>query len=142
MNMDVKSLIKEEVGLLLEKRIAQISTNLEVSFSFDVIKTKHAEKRKDFIKRDLDTMITTPITNAEMIEFVSFFRNEIAEGIAFGDISDQTQFVIKSLDRRMAMAIIAEQVQGSYWKLIIKTLFRESEFDSLYVGENQLVYNK
>lgn len=35
--------------LLLEKRIGQIRNNIEVIFSFDVIKTQHAEQRQDLI---------------------------------------------------------------------------------------------
>ena len=138
--MSIRGIIKEEMGLLLEKRIAQISANIEVSFGFDVIKTKHAEERKDFNKRGLTSTVTTPITNAEMSEFVRSFRKDIAEGITLGDITDQTEFVIKSISKGLAMAIIAEHIHGSYWKLIIKTVFRESEFNSFRVGSDQLVY--
>lgn len=142
MGMSIKGLIKEEIELLLEKRIAQISANVEVSFGFDIIKTKHAEKRKDFNKRGLTQSSLKPITNLEMSEFVRGFRDRIAEGIALGDIVDQTEFVLKSLPKRLSMAIIAEHVSGTYWKLIIKTVFRESELDSFRVGSNQLVYEE
>ena len=128
--------------LILEKRIAQITSNIEVVFAFDVVKTSHAEDRSDFAKRGLSGENQSYISNSEMVEFVSFFKNDISEGIAKGDIMDKTEFVIKSLDKSLSMAIIAEKQSNTYWKLIIKTVFRESEENQLKVGYNQLVYEK
>ena len=127
--------------LILEKRIDQISSNIEVTFGFDVIKTTHADDRSDFAKRGLSGN-QNPISNAEMSEFVSYFKRDIAEGIATGDIVNQTEFVIRSLDRELSMAIIAEEASKTYWKLIIKTVFRESDEHRLKTGIEQLVYDK
>jgi hypothetical protein len=127
--------------LILEKRISQISSTIEVTFGFDVIKTTHADDRSDFAKRGLSGN-QNPISNAEMSEFVSYFKRDIAEGIATGDIVNQTEFVIRSLDRELSMAIIAEEVAQNYWKLVIKTVFRESEEHRLKTGVDQLVYEK
>ena len=127
--------------LLLEKRIDQISSTIEVTFGFDVIKTTHADDRSDFSKRGLCCNLN-PISNAEMSEFVSYFKRDISEGIATGDIIDQTEFVIRSLDRELSMAIIAEEVTQSYWKLVIKTVFRESDEHKLKTGVDQLIYEK
>ena len=127
--------------LILEKRIDQISSTIEVTFGFDVIKTTHADDRSDFAKRGLSGN-QNPISNAEMSEFVSYFKRDIAEGIAKGDIADQTEFVIRSLDRELSMAIIAEEAGQNYWKLIIKTVFRESDEHRLKTGVDQLIYEK
>lgn len=128
--------------LLLEKRIAQISTNIEVLFAFEVIKTKHAEDRSDFSKRGLDVETYGHISNKEMSEFVNLFKNDIAEAIATGEIDDQDAFVIRSKDWQLSMAIVPEYVQGSYWKLIIKTVFRETDDYQLKVGSDQVVFEK
>lgn len=128
--------------LLLEKRISQIASTIEVTFAFDVIKTKHAEQRQDFASRGLETFNDTHISNAEMSEFVNWFKKPIAESIVSGEISDQTEFVIRSKERNLAMAVIAEEVSPTYWKLIIKTVFRESEDFSLKTGPGQLVLEK
>lgn len=127
--------------LILEKRIAQIASTIEVTFGFDVIKTTHADDRSDFAKRGLSGN-QNPISNAEMSEFVSYFKRDISEGIATGDIVNQTEFVIRSLDRELSMAIIAEEVAQNYWKLVIKTVFRESDEHRLKTGVDQLIYEK
>ena len=128
--------------LLLEKRIAQITNSIEVTFSFDIIKKYHAEKRKDFDKRGLDVETYGRISNREMSEFVSRFKDDIAENIALGNIEDETNFVIKSESWQMAMAIVASHVHGSYWKLIIKTVFRETKEEKFRVAKDQLVFEK
>lgn len=128
--------------LILEKRIAQIASTIEVTFGFDVVKTTHADDRSDFAKRGLSGGNQNPISNAEMSEFVSYFKRDISEGIATGDIVNQTEFVIRSLDRELSMAIIAEEVAQNYWKLVIKTVFRESDEHRLKTGVDQLVYEK
>jgi hypothetical protein len=127
--------------LILEKRIDQIYSTIQVTFGFDVIKTTHADDRSDFAKRGLSGN-QNPISNAEMAEFISYFKRDISEGIATGDIVNQTEFVIRSLERELSMAIIAEEVTNSYWKLIIKTVFRESDEHRLKTGVDQLIYEK
>ena len=136
------NIVKPFFEFILERRIDQISTNIEVTFAFDVVKTTHAEDRSDFSKRNLTGDNQKHISNAEMSEFVSYFKKDIANGIVIGDIVDQTEFVIRSLDRELSMAIIANKVEDTYWKLIIKTVFRESEDNKLRTGSEQLVYDK
>jgi hypothetical protein len=131
-----------EEFLILEKRIAQISANLEVIFSFDVIKTVHAEDRSNFSERGLLGNNQEKISNAEMSEFVFLFKNDISEDIVSGKIEDGSEFVIRSLVNSLSMAIVADKVSNTYWKLVIKTVFRESEENRLKVGYNQLVYDK
>ena len=40
------------------------------------------------------------------------------------------------------MVLISEEVSKTYCKIIIKTVFRESEGNSLKVEPNQIVYEK
>jgi hypothetical protein len=128
--------------LILEKRIAQISSSIEVTFAFDVVKTKHAEYRKDFDARGLDVSTLGHISNGEMSDFVNWFRREIAESIINGDIVHNTNFVIRSESRQLSMAILAYCVSQTYWRLIIKTVFRETSEYKLKVSDNQLVLDK
>jgi hypothetical protein len=140
----IKKILKEEElnkQILVEKRIAQLSSNIEVIFAFDLIKTKHAEKRKDFNKRGLNTDERF-ISNQEMSEVVNRFKKDIATSIFEGDVVDGTNFVIKDYRFGLSMAIIAEKSSETYWKLIIKTVFRETPEYTLEVGRNQLVFEK
>lgn len=141
----MRNLIRENIHqqLLLEKRIGQISSTIDITFGFDIIKTTHAEKRKDFSKRGIGGDSNEDrISNAEMKEVVNLFKKEIARGIVDGDIKDETNFVIKNRQWRLSMVLVAEQVADTYWKLVIKTVFRESEDNQLRVGHNQVVYEK
>jgi hypothetical protein len=66
--------MKKYNEFLLEKRIDQISTSVEVTFSIDVIKTIHTDDRHDFDKRGLNIENIGKISNLEMKEFVHFFE--------------------------------------------------------------------
>jgi len=127
---------------LLEKRIAQISANVEIRFGFDIIKTSHAEDRSNFSKRGLSGDNQYHISNLEIKEFILYFIKDIASAIANGDIINQDNFVIRSVDRELSIAIIAEEVSKTYWKLIVKTVFRESNLNQLKTYKNQLVFDK
>lgn len=127
---------------ILEKRIGQISSNVEVKIGFDIIKTSHADTRSDFSKRGLSGDNQNHISNLEIKDFVLYFIKDIATAIANGDINDQDNFVIRSLDRELSMPIVAEEVSKTYWKLIVKTVFRESNFNKLIIGKDQLVFDK
>ena len=127
---------------LLEKRIAQISANVEIRFGFDIIKTSHAEDRSDFSKRGLSGDNQYHISNLEIKEFVLYFIKDIAAAIASGEIVNQDNFIIRSVDRDLSMPIIAEEVSKTYWKLIVKTVFRESNFNQLKISKDQLVFDK
>lgn len=134
--------MKKYKDFLLEKRIAQISANIEITFAIDVKKTSHVYDRQDFEARKLGIETIGRISNAEMVEFVHFFKKEIIEDIANGIIKDKEEFVIKSEDRQLAMAIAAEQIEGNYWKLIIITVWRETPEMKFKVGVDQKVYEK
>jgi hypothetical protein len=131
----LRQIIKEE--LLLEKRIAQVRTSFEVSFSFDVNRTSHAFDRKT--RDDIEDYNPRPIVNAEIKEIIRLSKNEIAEKIVNQEITSETEFVIKSLKWELAMAITPIHITGTYWQLLIKTVFRESNNNPFRVGEDQIV---
>jgi hypothetical protein len=131
----LRQIIKEE--LLVEKRIAQISKNLEVNFSFDVDRTSHAFDRA--VRHDIPGYNQRPIVNAELKEIVGQASKEIAENIVTQKIKDGEDFVIKSLKWELAMSIAPVHIEGTYWKLHITTVFRESKYDPFRTGKNQLV---
>ena len=131
----LRHIIKEE--LLLEKRIAQVRTSFEVAFSFDVNRTTHAFDRE--VRDDIEDYNPRPIVNDEIKEIINMSKREIAEKIINQEIVSEQQFVIKSLKWELAMAIIAIHISGTHWKLLIKTVFRESKKHKLKVAEDQLV---
>ena len=131
----LRQIIKEE--LLLEKRIAQVRASIEVVFSFDVKRTTHAFDRKT--RDDIEDYNQRPIVNAEIKEIIRLSKNEIAQKIVSQEITPETEFVVKSLKWELAMAIIPIYITGTYWELLIKTVWRESENNPFRVGEDQLV---
>ena len=136
--IDLRQLIKE--NLLLEKRIGQISSQIEVIFSYDVIKTTHSTERET--RPNLDDYNKKPISNGELVEFINLFKRDISEHIVSGEIEDQVPFVIKSDDWELACVIVPDKQSMVYWKLIITTVFRESPSNRLRVGKDQLVLVK
>ena len=131
----LRQIIKEE--LLLEKRIAQVRTSIEAVFSFDVNRTSHAFDRKT--RDDIENYNPRPIVNAEIKEIIRLSKNEIAEKIVNQEIIPETEFVVKSLKWELAIAIVPIHITGTYWELLIKTVFRESENNPFRVGKDQLV---
>jgi hypothetical protein len=134
--MTLRKIIKEH--LLLEKRIAQISSELKIIFNFEVDRKKHAFDRAT--RPELgDSYNQREISNSELKEFVSLFIREISEKIVSGEIKDDESFILKSLNWELAVPVTPVHVDGTYWKLIITTVFRESEENPFRVGRNQLV---
>lgn len=129
--------------LLLEKRISQIITNLELVFSFDVIKTTHVEHRSYKNARGSEALGQRSLSNAELNEFINGFRREIAEHIVWGDIIDGDNFVLRNKESDLEMAIVADRFSDYYWKLVIKTvLIKNDKVSDLKIAENQLVIEK
>ena len=136
--MILRDIIKK--NLLLEKRIAQLTANVEIVLGLDLIKTKHTlDQMKMSSREDVIHTRNYDISNREMVEFVNNFTTEIAEGIINDEIHDGVPFVLKSRDWKLAMAIAPHHVAGTYWKLVIITVFPESEYNSFRVGKDQLV---
>ena len=116
----LRQIIKEE--LLLEKRITQVNSSLEVVFLFDVNRTTHAFDRDT--RDDIEGYNVRPIVNAEIREIISTVKKDIAEKIVSREINPEVDFVVKSLKWELAMAITPVHIGGTYWQLIIKTVFR------------------
>ena len=136
--MNLRESIKKH--LILEKRIGQIATNFEITFGFDVITTKHSNYRGG--GRDLQDYNQRPVSNTEIVEFIQIFKRDIAEKIINGEIRESEPFVLISNRWELAMAVSAERESGTYWKLIIITVFRQSELYKFKVGETQVVIEK
>lgn len=136
--MNLRESIKKH--LLLEKRIGQIATNFEITFGFDIITTKHSNYRGG--GRDLEDYNQRPVSNSEIVEFIQIFKRDIAEKIISGEIRQGEPFVLISNRWELAMAVSPEQESGTYWKLVIITLFRQSDIYKFKVGESQVVIEK
>ena len=136
--MNLRESIKKH--LLLEKRIGQIATNFEVTFGFDVITTNHSNYRSG--GRDLEDYNQRPVSNAELVEFMQIFKRDIAEKILTGEIQESEPFVLVSNRWELAMAVSAERDSGTYWKLVVITVFRQSDLYKFKVGGNQVVIEK
>jgi hypothetical protein len=132
---ELRRLIKEHI--LLEKKIGQIMTKIEVSFGFEIDRSPHAYERSS--RNDIEGYNEKVITNGELNYIIESCRREIAEAIAIDDIKDDVAFVIKSKEKEIAIAIIPKHFGGSYWKLLITTVFRESYDLSFRVGKDQFV---
>ena len=140
--MDLKRIILKEVDLLIEKRIAQLSANIEIVLSFDIIKhSGHVDKRMSG-RDDVDGYDNRPVTNSEIKYFIELFKSEIAENIVFNRIIDGEPFIIKSSKLGLAIPLKPVNVGENYWRLIVLTVWRESEINKLKVGKNQLVLSK
>lgn len=136
--MNLRESIKKH--LILEKRIGQMSTNFEVVFGFDIITTKHSNYRGG--GRDLQDYNQRPVSNAEIVEFIQIFKRDIAEKILTGEIQESEPFVLVSNRWELAMAVSPERSFGTYWKLVIITVFRQSELYKFKTGETQVVIEK
>jgi hypothetical protein len=126
--------------LLVEKRIGQISANIEVVLGFDILSTKHSIDRS--VRTGISNYNQTPITNSEIVELVSFFRREIAERIVNGEIQNDVPFAIKSIDRNLAAIVSPNMESNLYWKLVVVTVFREDENNRLKTFRGQVVLRK
>ncbi len=132
---NLRQLIKEH--LLLEKRIAQLMSSFKVQYSFEVDRTTHAYHRKT--RTGISDYNEKEISNAEIKYIVELSLRDIAEKIAQHNIIHDESFVVKSVDKEIAIAIVPKHVEDNFWKLIIVTVFRESLSNPFRVGEDQLV---
>ncbi len=132
---NLRQLIKEH--LLLEKRIAQLMSSFKVQYSFEVDRTTHAYQRKT--RTGISDYNEKEISNSEIKYIVELSLREIAEKIAQHNILHDEPFVIKSVDKEIAIAVVPKHVEDNFWKLIIVTVFRESLRNPFRVGEDQLV---
>jgi hypothetical protein len=132
---NLRQIIRE--NLLLEKRISQISSNIEVTFAFDIDRTSHAYERKT--RTDIEDYDKREVSNSEISELIRVVRKEIAEKIVSGEIVDGEAFVVKSPERRLALSIVPEHGMGMFWTLFVTTVFRETYVNPFRVGRDQVV---
>ena len=131
----LRSLIKEH--LLLEKKIGNILSKLDVVFSFDIARTSHAYERKN--RTDISNYNNKEISNAELKYIIDICKREIAESIINGKIKNEVLFIIKSKEKEIAMVINPIHSVNTFWRLLIVTVFRESYDNPFRVGEDQFV---
>jgi hypothetical protein len=124
-------------NLLVEKKIAQLLDNMTITFSYDIDRTKHANLRSS--RPELEDYNQKEITNGELVYILDLVKRTISEKILDGEIINGEPFIIKSPEKEIAIVIEPVNEIGQYWKLIIKTVFRESKHNPFRVGKDQLV---
>jgi hypothetical protein len=146
-----KSLLRESIRkhLLVEKKIAQIVSNIEIAFNLEVDRGVHAfdrKQRKDLEGKGFELIgkhsyeyNQREISNSEIKEVINLVKKEIAEKIVSREINDEVPFIIKSLKWEIALTIIPKFQGGTYWILKVGTVFRESLTNPFRVGKDQLV---
>jgi hypothetical protein len=132
---NLRQIIKE--SLLLEKRIAQISSQIEVTLAFDIDRSQHAYDRR--VRDDIEDYDKREVSNGEISELIRVVRKEIAEKIVSNEIVDDVPFIIKSPEKRLAITIIPKYQYGLFWVLLVTTVFRETYVNPFRVGRDQLV---
>ena len=126
--------------LLLEKRIAQIKSNITVEFNFDIIKTDHIDLRRT--RDDIEDYNEKEISNEEIVFFINLFKNDIASAIASEDIKDEEAFVIRSVSKELTCAIVPQLQIGTFWRLKVITVFRESSTNKFKTWKGQFIITK
>lgn len=123
--------------LLLEKKIAQLSDNVKITLSYDVDRTSHSKLRST--RPELEDYNQKEITNSEVVYIIDLVKRKISEKILDGEIQTGEPFVIKSAEKEIAIVVLPINEIGLYWKLFIRTVFRESTHNPFRVGKDQLV---
>ena len=130
----IRKIIKEH--LILEKRIAQISDSLEISFGYDILTSKHARDRSNLGREWISDRV---ISKQTIIEIIEKCKRKISEFIVNGYIDNELPFVIKDNEFNIHMAVIPQFVEDYYWNLLVKTIFPASDNMGLLVAQDQLV---
>lgn len=134
---DLRKIIKEH--LLLEKRIDVISSEIQLKYNFEIVKGRHAEERSIRPEITDSTYNQRPIENADIKFVFGLAKRKVAEKIASHYIQDGIRFIIRSLNYELSMVIEPYHVGETLWVMGVVTVFRESPYNKLKVGENQLV---
>jgi len=140
--MRLKQLIREH--LLLEKRIGQLVDTFEITMSFDIIKHMgHAEQRAMGIGREkIEDYDMRPVSNMEIRYFVDLFKRDIGEKIIYGEIKNEEPFVIRSSEKGLAIPLKPIHNGGTSWRLVVMTVWRESNIHKFKTFEGQVVIEK
>jgi hypothetical protein len=134
--MNLRESIRE--NLLLEKKIGIIASEFVTTFQFELDRTTHSSIRST--RPELGSSYEQrEISNLELKEFVTLAKKDIAEKIVSNEIKNGIPFILKSLKWSLALSIVPQHFGGTYWKLVITTVFRESEENPFRVGKDQIV---
>ena len=117
--------------LLLEKKdevIKQISYKFPFTFLYDVCKEK-IYKRSSGEK----------ISNADLSLVVNDSIDDISKKIYDGEIVNGQKFFISSNKKMLAMSVVADFQEGSYWKLNIEEVWEETEDNRFSVESGQVL---
>jgi hypothetical protein len=140
------SLLRESIRkvLVLEKKIAQIVSTIEVTFNLEVDRKPHAFERStrpEFKDKKFNGVEYNqrPIENREIREIIMMAKNEIAEKIINREILNRDPFVVKSEKWELAIPLNPVHVSGTNWVLEVFTVFRESRENPFRVGKDQIV---
>jgi hypothetical protein len=133
------SLLRETIKkhLLIEKTIGQIISTIEVKFNLEIDRKSHSFDRST--RPELKGYNQRPIENKEIREIIAVARKKIAEKIISEEILEKVPFVVKSVEKEIALVLIPHHQSGTYWVLEVKTNFRESAENPFRVGKDQLV---
>jgi hypothetical protein len=140
--MKLKQLIREH--LLLEKRIGQLVDTFEITMSFDLIKHMgHAEQRAMGVGREkIEDYDMRPVSNMEIRYFVDLFKRDIGEKIIYGEIKNEEPFVIRSSEKGLSIPLKPIHNGGPSWRLVVMTVWRESDTHKFKTFEGQVVIEK
>jgi hypothetical protein len=135
------SLLRESIRkvLILEKKIAQIVSTIEVTFNLEVDRIPHTYDRSTRPELENTGYNQRPIESREIREIVMMAKTEIAEKIINREIKEGERFVIKSEKWELAIPLEPIHVSGTNWILQVFTVFRESRENPFRVGKNQIV---
>jgi hypothetical protein len=135
------SLLRESIRkvLILEKKIAQIVSTIEVTFNLEVDRIPHTYDRSTRPELENIGYNQRPIESREIREIVMMAKTEIAEKIINREIKEGERFVIKSEKWELAIPLEPIHVSGTNWILQVFTVFRESRENPFRVGKDQIV---
>jgi len=134
--MNLRESIRE--NLLLEKKIGVIASEFVTTFQFELDRTIHSSIRST--RPELGSSYEQrEISNLELKEFITLAKKDIAEKIVSNEIKNGIPFILKSLKWALAISIVPQHFGGTYWELVITTVFRESEENPFRVGRDQIV---
>jgi hypothetical protein len=103
----------------------------------------HAEQRSMGIGREkIEDYDMRPVTNMEIRYFIDLFKRDIAEKILTGEIKNEEPFVIRSSSKGLAIPLKPIHNAGTNWKLVVLTVWRESNIHKLKTFEGQVIIEK
>ena len=127
--------------LQTKQSVEQAKINLtSASQNFDIIKTGHIDLRRT--RDGIEYYNEKDISNDEIVFFIDLFKNDIARAIASEDIKDEEAFVIRSVSKELTCAIVPQLQIGTFWRLKVITVFRESSINPFNTWDGQFIITK